>query len=484
MKLPIYSFRTKIIITLILVISAFSFISFQIYGHYVSKKIYANSKDHIASFLYLMKDEITNVHDGRLLESFLKNMEKDSHILKTYLVDADGKIIQPDENIYGNELLDVNEFKNSGNEIAVKNYQTEGIPFSRAFLQVNNSPACYQCHSPGKSTLGYVVIDFSLQDSNEYLAFARKSSLIFTISMVVIILCFVLIMHYRFVKKSLFGFSNTIFHINEGDLSMRVSIPESKELGQLGKSFNQMMEKFQQTQKKLVYYHQKEMQDAQKLASIGEMSARLAHDIRNPLTGIVNSIEVIAGEMKDSPYRPILDEIQRQANRVNSAISNLLKYSRPVEINLQKGNINELVESLVLFLSSQKNNKTIDFKLELQPGIPVFSFDLEHIENVLMNLGLNAIQAIIKDGKIIFRTSYDEASKTIRISVEDNGPGIPQEKETEVFKPFFTTKTEGTGLGLAIAKDIIEKHKGDIWFVNIPGTGCIFIISLPLEFLQ
>jgi signal transduction histidine kinase len=291
-------------------------------------------------------------------------------------------------------------------------------------------------------------------------------------------------MHYRFVKKSLFGFSNTIYHINEGDLSRRVSIPESKELGQLGKSFNQMMEKFQQTQKKLVYYHQKELQDAQKLASIGELSARLAHDIRNPLTGIVNSIEVIAGEMKESPYRPILEEIQRQASRVNNAISNLLKYSRPVEINLRKGNITELVESLVLFLSSQKVNKNINFKLELQQGIPDFNFDAEQLENVIMNLGLNAIQAIEKEGQIIFSTTYDEASKIIRISVEDTGHGIPPDKESEVFKPFFTTKTEGTGLGLAIARDIIEKHNGDIRFENIPGAGCIFIISLPLEFRQ
>jgi len=212
------------------------------------------------------------------------------------------------------------------------------------------------------------------------------------------------------------------------------------------------------------------------------MSARLAHDIRNPLTGIVNSIEVIAGEMKESPYRPILEEIQRQANRVNNAISNLLKYSRPIELNLRNGNINEIAASLVLFLSSQKTNNRIKFKLELQPGIPNFSFDAEHIENVLLNLGLNAIQAIEKEGQVIFRTNYDEGSGKVIISVQDNGPGIPVEKVPEIFKPFYTTKTEGTGLGLAIAKDIIDKHRGDIWFENIPGNGCIFIISLPLEY--
>jgi signal transduction histidine kinase len=411
-------------------------------------------------------------------------MEKDRHVMKTYLLDADGNIKQTTDSSSVQAMDDINEFRASGNEMAVKIYRDRRIPFSRAFLHVYNVPVCYQCHLPEKVTLGYVIIDFSLQEHQNYISIARNSSIIFTICMLLIILFFVLLMHYRFVKKSLFGFRSAIFHINEGDLSKRVNIPESKELGQLGKSFNQMMEKFQFTQKRLLYYHQKELNDAQKLASIGEMSARLAHDIRNPLTGIVNSIEVIAGEMKDSPYSPILEEIQRQAGRVNNAISNLLKYSRPVELNLHQGNINGLVEALVLFLGSQKVNKNIIFKLELQEGIPEFSFDAEQLENVLMNLGLNAIQAIEKEGQITYRTHYDEVSKIITISVEDNGPGIPVDKEPEVFKPFFTTKTEGTGLGLAIAKDIIEKHNGGIRFENIPGSGCKFIISLPLEFQQ
>ena len=94
--------------------------------------------------------------------------------------------------------------------------------------------------------------------------------------------------------------------INQGDLTERVKIPESKELGQLGKSFNQMIGNFQRTQKELFHYHQKEMQDANKMATIGEMAARLAHEVRNPLMGIANSIEIIIGDMQDHPDKPIL----------------------------------------------------------------------------------------------------------------------------------------------------------------------------------
>ena len=134
MKLKIYSFRSKIIITLVLVISVFSFASFLIYSNFLDRRIYKNAEENVTSFLYLLKDEITNVHDGRLLMSLLKNMEKDKHILKTYLLDSNGKIKQSTDSASENELMDMKEFTSSGDEILVKTYKVDHLPFSRAFL--------------------------------------------------------------------------------------------------------------------------------------------------------------------------------------------------------------------------------------------------------------------------------------------------------------------------------------------------------------
>jgi len=136
---------------------------------------------------------------------------------------------------------------------------------------------------------------------------------------------------------------------------------------------------------------------------------------------------------------------------------------------------------LAFFLKNQNHHKKISFQLKLQANIPTFGFDQEKIENVLLNLGLNAIQAINDSGTITFRTNYDSLRKMVIIKIEDTGTGIPKNILPEIFSPFYTTRTEGTGLGLAIVKDIVEKHNGEIWVGKNIGKGSIFNISLPVE---
>ena len=190
-------------------------------------------------------------------------------------------------------------------------------------------------------------------------------------------------------------------------------------------------------------------------------------------------MEIIIADLKEDSNKPILEEIQRQANRVEQAISNLLKYSRSKDIVLQEGEINEVIKSLVFFLKHQAHEKIIRFVMELADNIPTTLFDYELLENVLLNISLNAIKAISEQGMITYKTSFDIEKKMIIISVKDSGAGIPREIGNEIFKPFYTTHTKGTGLGLAISKDIIEKHKGEIWYENNMVTGCTFFISLP-----
>jgi len=287
-------------------------------------------------------------------------------------------------------------------------------------------------------------------------------------------------LHYRYIRKSLKQFRDTIMQINHGHLDMRLEIPEVRELSRLGNDFNEMLDTFEKTQIELQNYHQKELQNSQKLATIGEMSARIAHEIRNPVTGIARAMEIIIAELKDSDHKPILEEIQRQANRVNQAISNMLKFSRSKDLVLQTGDINELIQSLVFFLRNQANEKVIKFDLMLQKDLPVLTFDHELVENVLLNLSFNAIQAIPENGTVNYATIYDSTLKVIVISVKDNGSGIPEAISGEIYKPFYTTRTKGTGLGLAISKDIIERHKGELWHENNPVSGCTFFIRLPV----
>jgi two-component system NtrC family sensor kinase len=286
-------------------------------------------------------------------------------------------------------------------------------------------------------------------------------------------------MHYRFVKTSLSKFQKSILKINQGSLNERVSIEKSKELGDLAKCFNLMIDNFQRTTEQLNTYHEKELQDAQKLATIGEMSARLAHEIRNPITGIANAIEIIVEDTENDLHKPILEEIRRQAKRVNEAISKLLKYSGNEELLLEPHDINESVRSIVFFLKNQAGTNRFKFLMDLQTGIPMFKFDKEKIENAVMNLGLNAIQSIEGKGNVTFKTVFIMNSNIVEISVEDNGLGIPKDKLNDIFKPFYTTKTEGTGLGLVIIKDTVEKHNGRIEVDSEIDSGTRIRIFLP-----
>ncbi|MCK9422387.1 MAG: ATP-binding protein [Bacteroidales bacterium] len=476
------SFRFKIVTTIIVVITVMSFFSFYIYNYYLSKKIYENAKEDILSVLTLMKGQIVAVHDGRIIKPSLRQLDKNGQVIHSYLIDADGKVLYPSQfNPNEFDTINLRKLASLPNDITLTTFQDANVPFSRAIIRLKNSPTCYNCHASTKPILGYIGIDFAMHSPGDTIAFTRQFSFIFTVILILLVLGFVLTLHYKIVRKSLSEFQKAINVINQGNLNERLTIPKSTELGRLGKSFNEMVGHFQQTQNELQKYHQQEIRTSQKLATIGEMSARLAHEIRNPITGIANAIEIIIEETKDTENKPVLEEIQRQANRVNKAVSNLLNYSRSKDLNPQEADINEIIKSVVFFLENQAINKKINFKVELGKDIPLFYFDPEQVENVLLNLGLNAVQASDVRGTITYETSWSAAGKKVQIAVRDTGIGIPEDKLPDIFKPFYTTRTQGTGLGLAIVKEIIDMHQGEIRVENNPDKGCTFYISLPVN---
>ena len=162
------------------------------------------------------------------------------------------------------------------------------------------------------------------------------------------------------------------------------------------------------------------------------------------MTGIKNAIEIIVKEMPDDQNKPILEEIQRQVLRLNNAVSNMLRFSRNSDLKIEECDLNEIIGALVFFIKNQIQNKKIEFILDLQSDLPRFNFDREQIENVLLNLGINSIQAIRESGTIAFKTEFDRHDSIVKITVEDNGSGISDNIINNIFEPFYTTRTEGT----------------------------------------
>ncbi|MCF6184463.1 MAG: ATP-binding protein [Bacteroidales bacterium] len=479
------SFRFRIIVTVIVVVSLSSSFAFYLYNTYLSKRIYKNTEENTIAVLDLINEPARLIylpHNTQSFNALINKMIENSQVSNAYFLDSVGKLMYPanlsakkKETLFKTELPLIKE------DITFKTFKDKDKIFSRAFIRIHNMPNCYGCHSSGIKNLGFLIFDFSLNQTEKNINFTRKFSILFTIFMVLILGAFVLLMHYRFVRGSLSKFQKSITIINQGNLDERVPISNSKELGSLARCFNKMLDNFQETRKQLSIYHNKELLDAQKLATIGEMSARLAHEIRNPVMGIANAIEIIAEDTKYEQNKQILQEVKRQANRVNEAVSKLLKYSKFETLNLEMQDINKLIKSIVFFLKNQSSTNRITFVLELQTDVPVFNFDKEQIENVLINLSLNSIQAIEGRGIIAYRTAFNKKNKTVEISIEDNGIGIPEDKINEIFKPFYTTKTEGTGLGMAIVKDTVENHKGTVTVKSKVGTGTVFTIILPVN---
>jgi len=481
-----FSFRLKIIGTIILVVSLLSIISFTFFNIILSNRLLTHTQETFNQINLVRNQYYFTIsqHDGRIIKSMLKNLENDKYVLRTYLVNSNLKVTYPtDYSALHKDTARLAGLFSQKKDISILNYNDEVVPFSRVFIRLQNNPSCYSCHNPvTEKNIGMIVMDLANHETKEIVLFTRQFSIYYTLFILLAIFTLVAYLHYKYIRKSLKQFRSTITQVNQGNLSVRLDIPIVRELGNLGRDFNEMMNTFEKTQKELKSYHQKELKNSQKLATIGEMSARVAHEIRNPIMGIVRAMEIINAEMKDSNNKPILEEIQRQANRVNQAISNMLKFSKSKDLFLQEGDINDVIRSQVFFLKNQAHDKTINFEMDLSEDLPTLSFDHELIENVLLNLSLNAIQSINESGMIIYKTEYHSEQKKIIISVIDNGSGIPLTIGDEIFKPFYTTSTKGTGLGLAISKDIVEKHSGELWFENNTDSGCSFYISLPLKY--
>jgi two-component system sensor histidine kinase HydH len=212
----------------------------------------------------------------------------------------------------------------------------------------------------------------------------------------------------------------------------------------------------------------------EKMLAIGELAARLAHDIRNPLSIIKNSIDVLVAQNQNIDKKTLdtYDRIQRAVDRISYQIDDVLNFVRPRMISLQRTSVNKILNSVINRLKLPSTVQIILPKKDIE-----LVADIVNIEIAFVNLITNALQAMDNTGRITIESDYDGTEITIKIS--DTGPGIPEDLLPQIFEPLFTTKQTGTGLGLVSCKTIIEQHGGTIGVESTYGKGATFIITLP-----
>jgi signal transduction histidine kinase len=310
---------------------------------------------------------------------------------------------------------------------------------------------------------------------------ARHQLLIVAASGAVVISAVLLAAIAFFIQRPLFEMGKTIARLRTGDLTARVGFAGRRdEIGQLGRDFNEMVEQLRHNREELQRLYLTQMSRAEHLATLGELAAGLAHEIRNPLAGIAGVIEIIGKELPaSSPNREVLEEVRREVRRIQAILSDLLDYARPKPPQVHLSDLNATTEHAVAFARQQVLSRPIEIVFLPAPGLRPVEHDPAQIHQVLLNLLLNAIQAIPAQGRIDVSLAAEDHFAVIRIA--DSGPGIRPEVLPNIFRPFFTTKGKGTGLGLSLAARIAEDHGGRIDVESEPGKGTAFSVRLPLR---
>jgi PAS domain S-box-containing protein len=226
---------------------------------------------------------------------------------------------------------------------------------------------------------------------------------------------------------------------------------------------------------------QQQLLTSEKLASIGLLSAGVAHEINTPLTGISSYVQILQKKLSASPHTQVLEKIEAQTDRVAKIVKNLLNFARnPSESAFQKVDLGENLQEIISLIDYKLKNMNIDLELKAHPIKPIWAQG-ERIQQVFINIILNAMDAMPKGGKL--RIELDQTDNQAMVAIEDTGTGIKSQHLPHIFDPFFTTKGigKGTGLGLSISYAIIKEHEGRVTVESESGKGSRFVIYIPMD---
>lgn len=273
--------------------------------------------------------------------------------------------------------------------------------------------------------------------------------------------------------------------VAEGNLETRVQVHSNDELQFLAESFNDMAESLQKRDQDLKEFATKRIMQSEKLALIGQLSANIAHELNNPLQGIVTFSHLLLedNQCADPDTKFSLEKIVGQANRCRDIIRGLLDFSRQRAPDKIHFDVNSIINDCVSLVELQALFQNIQIIRNLQSDLPMAVIDPSQIERVFMNMIINSAEAMEGSGHLTISTRDNQDTNDIEIAFSDTGTGISEENIKRIFDPFFTTKDvgHGTGLGLAISYGLVRSHKGSILVESEAGQGTTFIVILPKE---
>src|SRR5579863_3692149 len=293
-------------------------------------------------------------------------------------------------------------------------------------------------------------------------------------------ICAVLIIVLAYlIQRPMVELQEKMAQVGEGNLNVEVSFAQrNDEIGDLGRNFNHMMQQLRDSRREIERLHRTQMSRAEHLATLGELATGLAHEIRNPLAGIAGVIEIVGRDLPaTSPARAVVKDVRLEISRISRTLTDLLETARPRRPEVRRSNLNTTVEHAVMLARQQVLSRPIKIELLKAPDLPEVEHDSDQVHQVLLNLLLNAVQAMEKTGTV--KVEIDKRDSFALVSVTDTGRGMTEQQQAQIFRPFFTTRSNGTGLGLPLVRRIVEEHEGQIEVNSEPGKGSTFTVLLP-----
>jgi two-component system, NtrC family, sensor kinase len=391
-------------------------------------------------------------------------------------------------------------------------FQPDGHRVLGIITPIENQPSCStaacHAHPAEQQVLGVLDTNVSLARADADLRESSVRMLVYTVFAVVLIAVLSGIFVWRVLHIPVKKLKAGTEKLSRGQLGYQLDIVSRDELGELALSFNQMSRQLREAReesdawaqmlearvedktRELKHAHQQVMQ-SEKMASIGKLAATVAHEINNPLAGILTYAKLLRKWLdrdgwdakRRDEVRGSLELIESESRRCGEIVRNLLTFSRSSPMNVQWVDLNQVIDRCVRLVQHQTELNNV--QLQPQPGadLPQVQCDAGHIEQLLLALMMNAIDALPHGGNLWVRSRMVPEVSSVQLEVEDDGVGIPEEFLPNLFEPFFTTKEKGhgVGLGLAISKGIAERHRGRIDVESKPGRGTKFTITLPVD---
>ena len=411
------------------------------------------------------------------------------------IFDEDGIITysaDPDEVGRAVDSLDYEIYQSDKRSSPFKSEDSEHRSFCMV-QPIENALECRRCHGQEKEILGVLDVCVSMAETEKRIAGNSRFLFASTFTTVGLVVFAISLSLWLLVNRPVNRLVQTMAKAQKGDLKARAKIRRKDELGHLAQSLNSMLSQLDESDQELKRYHAEQMKRADRLATIGELAAGIAHEIKNPLAGIAGATQVLARDFSDDdPRKQVTQEILKLIERLDTTIKDLLDFARPKMPEVAPTDLGDLLSRTLFLINGMPEKKARGVKIEvdIDPDMPMVPVDPDQLRQVFLNVAVNAVQAMPGGGTLTInmRAEADRelaqihpAGDFVMVSFADTGSGIEEDKLRSIFTPFVTTKTQGTGLGLPITMRIVEQHGGRITVESAPGKGSIFRIYLPKE---